>query len=256
MEKSLMADTIAALKQADGNRTPERTPMATPLVTPTVSGSPLQHVARAKSNDVPLVLESMEAEEQQQQAAGRALESAISTPAPAYTPTPAAARSPAPAPATAPVADEDSVNGDGAGDELQELTLALAKNGQRLGMSIAGGADDRVQPDDTRIYITAILEGGAAMADGRLRTGDIILAVDEHDVRDVPHSAAVQRLSEAADPVMLTIGRYEDEVRGRHSDGENVGQHLAYPLFAAGHHLQHHLSQGGSRPGLFHCWRT
>jgi C-terminal processing protease CtpA/Prc len=190
-----MADTIAALKQADGNRTPERTPSSA-LVTPTVSGSPLQHVARARSNDVPLVLEVMEAEEAEDQPLAQGM----------------AERARSHLEMTANEAEAGAINA--TGDVLQELTVAMAKNGQRLGMSIAGGADDRVQPDDTRIYITAILEEGAAVADGRLRTGDVILAVDGHDVRNVPHGEAVQRLSEAADPVVLIIGRYNDEVGG------------------------------------------
>eukprot|EP00045_Choanoeca_perplexa_P015125 m.183801 g.183801 ORF g.183801 m.183801 type:complete len:1127 (-) comp16896_c0_seq1:176-3556(-) len=205
LEKSLMADTIAALKQQEGNKTPERLPSSA-LVTPTVSGSPLQQVTRARSKDAPLVLEAMEAEEKHATAAEAQLEQPTEAVAEAEASAPAAVSDEVEAATTpeAPVANAEQ------GETLQEFEVALTKNGQRLGISIAGGNDDRVQPDDARIYITAVLDGGVAIEDGRLNTGDIILAVDGHDVRDVPHSTAVERLSQSEDPVVLTIGRYEE----------------------------------------------
>lgn len=46
-----------------------------------------------------------------------------------------------------------------------------------LGFSIAGGIGNQHIPGDNSIYITKIIEGGAAQKDGRLQTGDRLLAV-------------------------------------------------------------------------------
>lgn len=46
-----------------------------------------------------------------------------------------------------------------------------------LGFSIAGGVGNQHVPGDNSIYVTKIIEGGAAHRDGRLQIGDKILAV-------------------------------------------------------------------------------
>lgn len=46
-----------------------------------------------------------------------------------------------------------------------------------LGFSIAGGVGNQHVPGDNSIYVTKIIEGGAAHKDGRLQIGDKILAV-------------------------------------------------------------------------------
>lgn len=51
---------------------------------------------------------------------------------------------------------------------------------QGLGFSIAGGIGNQHIPGDNSIYITKIIEGGAAQKDGRLQTGDRLLAVRSH----------------------------------------------------------------------------
>lgn len=51
---------------------------------------------------------------------------------------------------------------------------------QGLGFSIAGGIGNQHIPGDNSIYITKIIEGGAAQKDGRLQTGDRLLAVRFH----------------------------------------------------------------------------
>lgn len=42
-----------------------------------------------------------------------------------------------------------------------------------LGFSIAGGTDNAAASGNTGIYITKLIEGGAALSDGRLRSVDI-----------------------------------------------------------------------------------
>lgn len=46
-----------------------------------------------------------------------------------------------------------------------------------LGFSIAGGKGNQHVPDDDGIYITKIIDGGAAQMDGRLKVGDKIVRV-------------------------------------------------------------------------------
>lgn len=48
-----------------------------------------------------------------------------------------------------------------------------------LGFSIAGGVGNQHIPGDNSIYITKIIEGGAAHKDGRLQIGDKLLAVSK-----------------------------------------------------------------------------
>ena len=55
------------------------------------------------------------------------------------------------------------------------LTHHLLSSG--LGFSIAGGVGNQHIPGDNSIYVTKIIEGGAAHKDGRLQIGDKILAV-------------------------------------------------------------------------------
>uniref|UniRef100_A0A8C5I0D8 Disks large homolog 1-like n=1 Tax=Gouania willdenowi TaxID=441366 RepID=A0A8C5I0D8_GOUWI len=76
-----------------------------------------------------------------------------------------------------------------------------------LGFSIAGGTDNPHIGEDPSIFITKVIPGGAAAQDGRLRVNDIILRVNEVDVRDVTHSRAVEALKEAGSLVRLYIRR-------------------------------------------------
>lgn len=46
-----------------------------------------------------------------------------------------------------------------------------------LGFSIAGGVGNQHVPGDNSIYVTKIIEGGAAHKDGRLQIGDKLIAV-------------------------------------------------------------------------------
>uniref|UniRef100_A0A2K5K1R2 Disks large homolog 1 n=1 Tax=Colobus angolensis palliatus TaxID=336983 RepID=A0A2K5K1R2_COLAP len=83
----------------------------------------------------------------------------------------------------------------------------LYKNFIWLGFSIAGGTDNPHIGDDSSIFITKIITGGAAAQDGRLRVNDCILRVNEVDVRDVTHSKAVEALKEAGSIVRLYVKR-------------------------------------------------
>ncbi|KAG8445104.1 hypothetical protein GDO86_010029 [Hymenochirus boettgeri] len=97
------------------------------------------------------------------------------------------------------------VNGTDAEYEYEEITLERGTSG--LGFSIAGGTDNPHIGDDTSIFITKIISGGAAAQDGRLRVNDCILRVNEVDVHDVTHSRAVEALKEAGSIVRLYVRR-------------------------------------------------
>lgn len=60
-------------------------------------------------------------------------------------------------------------------EHVQHALLFIPQSG--LGFSIAGGIGNQHIPGDNSIYITKIIEGGAAQKDGRLQTGDRLLAV-------------------------------------------------------------------------------
>ncbi|XP_061835174.1 discs large homolog 1-like protein isoform X5 [Nerophis lumbriciformis] len=97
------------------------------------------------------------------------------------------------------------VNGTEADYEYEEITLERGNSG--LGFSIAGGIDNPHIGEDPSIFITKVIPGGAAAQDGRLRVNDVILRVNEVDVRDVTHSRAVEALKEAGSLVRLYVRR-------------------------------------------------
>ncbi|XP_016886381.1 disks large homolog 1 isoform X3 [Cynoglossus semilaevis] len=96
-------------------------------------------------------------------------------------------------------------NGTEADYEYEEITLERGNSG--LGFSIAGGIDNPHIGEDPSIFITKIIPGGAAAQNGRLRVNDCIVRVNETDVREVTHSAAVEALKDAGGLVRLCIRR-------------------------------------------------
>ncbi|XP_024938998.1 disks large 1 tumor suppressor protein isoform X13 [Cephus cinctus] len=100
--------------------------------------------------------------------------------------------------------DTRHVNGD---DDWEYEEIILERGGAGLGFSIAGGTDNPHFGNDTAIYITKLIPGGAASADGRLRVNDTILQVNDVSVVDVPHAAAVDALKRAGNTVKLCVRR-------------------------------------------------
>lgn len=60
---------------------------------------------------------------------------------------------------------------------MRILEIELAKGNKGLGFSIAGGIGNQHIPGDNGIYVTKIMDGGAAQVDGRLAVGDKLIAV-------------------------------------------------------------------------------
>ena len=79
----------------------------------------------------------------------------------------------------------------------------LERGGAGLGFSIVGGTDNPHVSNDTSIFITKIIDGGAAAHDGRLKVNDIITHVNNVCVIDVQHSVAVDALKKAGNGVHL-----------------------------------------------------
>lgn len=57
------------------------------------------------------------------------------------------------------------------------IDIDLVKGNKGLGFSIAGGIGNQHIPGDNGIYVTKIMDGGAAAVDGRLAIGDKLIAV-------------------------------------------------------------------------------
>uniref|UniRef100_A0A674BNQ3 Discs large MAGUK scaffold protein 3 n=1 Tax=Salmo trutta TaxID=8032 RepID=A0A674BNQ3_SALTR len=87
------------------------------------------------------------------------------------------------------------------------LEINLLKGPKGLGFSIAGGIGNQHIPGDNSIYITKIIEGGAAQKDGRLQTGDRLLAVNNIILQDVRHEEAVAALKNTSDMVYLKVAK-------------------------------------------------
>uniref|UniRef100_A0A672KLP4 Discs large MAGUK scaffold protein 4 n=1 Tax=Sinocyclocheilus grahami TaxID=75366 RepID=A0A672KLP4_SINGR len=85
--------------------------------------------------------------------------------------------------------------------------LKLIKGPKGLGFSIAGGVGNQHVPADNSIYVTKIIEGGAAHRDGRLQIGDKILAVNNMYLEDVMHEDAVAALKNTGDVVYLRVAK-------------------------------------------------
>ncbi|XP_040886928.1 disks large homolog 4 isoform X1 [Toxotes jaculatrix] len=83
--------------------------------------------------------------------------------------------------------------------------IKLMKGPKGLGFSIAGGVGNQHVPGDNSIYVTKIIEGGAAHRDGRLQIGDKILAVNQMSLEDVLHEDAVSALKNAGEVVYLKV---------------------------------------------------
>lgn len=114
----------------------------------------------------------------------------------------------------------------------------MHKGSGGLGFSIAGGVGNEHVPGDTDIYVTKIIDGGAAAHDGRLRVNDKILAVDDRPLDNVTHDYAVSVLRQTGNMVSWRgnegiyghfIGQYssagnrlEPELRGHSYDTGSI----------------------------------
>ncbi|XP_040282323.1 disks large homolog 2 isoform X1 [Bufo bufo] len=87
------------------------------------------------------------------------------------------------------------------------VEIKLFKGPKGLGFSIAGGVGNQHIPGDNSIYVTKIIEGGAAQKDGRLQVGDRLLMVNNYSLEEVTHEEAVAILKNTSDVVYLKVGK-------------------------------------------------
>ncbi|XP_069952207.1 disks large homolog 4 isoform X7 [Cherax quadricarinatus] len=92
------------------------------------------------------------------------------------------------------------------------MEVELIKGNKGLGFSIAGGIGNQHIPGDNGIYITKIMEGGAAHVDGRVCVGDKLVAVRDTpsgdvNLENVTHEDAVACLKSTSDRVVLVLGK-------------------------------------------------
>ncbi|KAM5261608.1 multiple PDZ domain protein isoform 27-T35 [Hipposideros larvatus] len=87
-------------------------------------------------------------------------------------------------------------------DVYDMLTIELQKKpGKGLGLSIVG------KRNDTGVFVSDIVKGGIADADGRLMQGDQILMVNGEDVRNATQEAVAALLKCSLGTVTLEVGR-------------------------------------------------
>uniref|UniRef100_A0A8D3BEP7 Disks large homolog 1 n=1 Tax=Scophthalmus maximus TaxID=52904 RepID=A0A8D3BEP7_SCOMX len=88
------------------------------------------------------------------------------------------------------------------------MDLKLVKGPKGLGFSIAGGVGNQHVPGDNSIYVTKVIEGGAAHKDGRLQIGDKLVAVNSACLEEVSHEEAVAALKSTPDVVYLRVAKH------------------------------------------------
>ncbi|XP_074466409.1 disks large homolog 2 isoform X6 [Sebastes fasciatus] len=87
------------------------------------------------------------------------------------------------------------------------IEIKLIKGPKGLGFSIAGGVGNQHIPGDNSIYVTKIIDGGAAQKDCRLQVGDRLLMVNNYSLEEVSHEEAVAILKNTSDVVYLKVGK-------------------------------------------------
>ncbi|XP_025080159.1 disks large homolog 2-like isoform X5 [Pomacea canaliculata] len=120
------------------------------------------------------------------------------------------------------------------------MEIELRKGTKGLGFSIAGGKGNQHIPGDNGIFVTKIIEGGAAEQDGRLAVNDRLIAVNDNNLEDVTHEEAVDALKSTADVVKLTIAKpsyYPGDLSSTHEDETDsvVPRHISQTAAAPSH---------------------
>lgn len=78
-------------------------------------------------------------------------------------------------------------------NECVEMNITLQRQESGFGFRIVGGIEDRSQ-----VAVGHIVAGGAADVDGRIRSGDEIVSVDNYSVLKASHRQVVQLMNQAA----------------------------------------------------------
>lgn len=90
---------------------------------------------------------------------------------------------------------------------FEKINISLERIDGSLGFNIIGGTSSKDVNSSSGIYVSRIVEGGAADQPGKLELHDQIIEVDGLDLRCATHAVAVQTFRNAGDPVKMTIQR-------------------------------------------------
>ncbi|CAK8685544.1 unnamed protein product [Clavelina lepadiformis] len=86
------------------------------------------------------------------------------------------------------------------------------RHGQSLGISIVGGTNSGLESEDIQgIFVKEVLNGSPVERDGRIKVGDKIFKVDNVDLRNVTHEAAVDAILGADENVTFVIQSFVGE---------------------------------------------
>ncbi|GIY43728.1 inaD-like protein [Caerostris extrusa] len=88
----------------------------------------------------------------------------------------------------------------------KEMVIDIHREKNGLGLGIVGGSDTPIGC----IVIHEIYASGAVAQDGRLKPGDQILEVNDHDVRHATHQEAINYLRHSVPNVKIRIYRHKE----------------------------------------------
>ena len=114
-------------------------------------------------------------------------------------------------------------------DQNEELLeVELFKGNKGLGFTIAGGIGNQHIPGDNGIYVTKVMDGGAAAADGRVSVGDRLVAVKnlpggDFVLDNCTHEEAVNALKKCREKVILVVSKTETP----YPSSPTIGKHLS-----------------------------
>jgi len=130
------------------------------------------------------------------------------------------------------------------------MEVELGKGSKGLGFTIAGGIGNQHIPGDNGIYVTKVMDGGAAAHDGRVDVGDRLVSVKnfpggEFVLDNCTHEEAVTALKKCKDKVVLLIAKAETP----YQSSPTIGQ--MHPLVGQYQLPQRSVSlRAGRRPRL------
>uniref|UniRef100_A0A8C5Z7N6 Multiple PDZ domain crumbs cell polarity complex component n=1 Tax=Marmota marmota marmota TaxID=9994 RepID=A0A8C5Z7N6_MARMA len=134
-------------------------------------------------------------------------------------------------------------------DVCDALTIELQKKpGKGLGLSIVG------KRNDTGVFVSDIVKGGIADADGRLMQGDQILMVNGEDVRNATQEAVAALLKCSLGTVTLEVGRikagpFHSERRPSQSSQVSEGSLSSFTLPLSGISTSESLESSSKKNG-------
>ena len=92
------------------------------------------------------------------------------------------------------------------------MCYCCIQGGSGLGFSIAGGTDNPHIGTDPSIYITKVIEGGAAAADGRLRSVLFLCRSQVTGQRESPERVLVNNLCDLKFTILIIFSAVHSKI--------------------------------------------